>query len=160
MSSRAGTFLSSSSSRSSAPGTAVAGALPAPSHFQKTSLSFRVPSTDGVHETRGFSNSTVSYVGNLFTSRTPRRSQSSFFFFKKRSRGKLRAAFSYYIHRPSANGQQIFPGAAGLSGRLLPAPPLPAQRRCRPAATRRSPQARRHGRACVRRPRLLRPSSS
>lgn len=63
-----------------------------------------------------------------------------FFFFKKkkkRSRGKLRAAFSYYIHRPSANGQQIFPRAAGLSGRLLPVRGRSPLRRRRPAGLRR-----------------------
>lgn len=59
-----------------------------------------------------------------------------FFFLRKRSRGKLRAAFSYYIHRPSADAQQIFPRAAGLSGRLLPARGRSPLRRRRPAGLR------------------------
>lgn len=147
--------LLSSSSRSSAPGTAVADALPAPSHFQKTSLSCHVPSTDGVHKTRDFSNSTVSYVGNLFTSRTPRRSQSSFFFFLK-VEGKVESSFFILYTQAFCGRPANLPKGGGgplraPSPRPRPltapppasrgAPPLPGQLRGRPAATRRSPQA-------------------
>lgn len=68
--------------------------IPSQSHFQKTFLLiyfFKM----GVCKTCDFSNSTLSYVGNLFTSRRPRCSKFSF----ERLGGKLRAAFSYYIHR-------------------------------------------------------------
>lgn len=138
----------------------MAGALPAPRHFQKTSLSFRVPSTDGVHKTRDFSNSTVSYVGNLFTSRTPRRSQSSVFFFfslkkKKKVEGKVESSFFILYTQAFCERPANLPKGGGPlrapSPRPRPltapppasrgAPPLPGQLRCRPAATRRSPPA-------------------
>lgn len=81
------------------------------SHFQKTFLCFFSFSKQmGIYIS--LSTSTLSYVGNLFTPRS--RCSTSF---KKRLGVKLRAALSYYVHRPSLGGQEIFPKDGGHLGR-------------------------------------------
>lgn len=82
--------------------------IPPQSHFQKTFLLIYFLKM-GVCKTCDFSNSTLSYVGNLFTSRRPRCSKVLFW----KVRGKVESSFFILYTQAPIKGQEIFAKGGG-----------------------------------------------